>query len=349
MQKSGKLFFKIAIGILAIGAGLVLYLNQRELIRLKKENQQVMLTQEKEKQEAIRQNGMMELMSHVLNKMEADLQQHPDRMLSDTMIRQIASLSYALTSYQYTDQDSTTPFPLSTARGQLLLMLANTEMDTLSFQKILSETSFAGAVLEGADLSNLNLSRIDLRGARLKDCNLTGTILRNANLESISMWGAILNKADLTGANISSADLGWSELNDAILVKSDLHDAVLISSKLRKANLAGANLQWTDFSNAILHEANLDSADMFRVGFHKAQLKQAILTNANLYLADLGWIDLTEANLSNTNLHDACVSDKDWLNQLVEWKVIGTTDILEKYHVVDAKFAVQAPFQVKKK
>ena len=136
MQKSRRLFFNIVSGILAAAAGMVIFFNQRELSQLRKENQELLLRQEKESAESTRESGLIQLMSQVLKKLEDEISKSPTQTASDETIQQVAALSYSFTSNKFLTHDSTTHFPLSTGRGQLLAMLLRMKMDTASVEKI---------------------------------------------------------------------------------------------------------------------------------------------------------------------------------------------------------------------
>ena len=59
--------------------------------------------------------------------------------------------------------------------------------------------------LEGADLTEADLSYADLRGANLVGANLTGADLRHANLADADLRDACLAQANITGASLRTA------------------------------------------------------------------------------------------------------------------------------------------------
>lgn len=107
------------------------------------------------------------------------------------------------------------------------------------------------ANLQGADLSDLNLS-----GAHLSCANLRDACLVRTNLS-----GAILGHADLSGAQLNGANLKAAHLEHANLQGARL-DAAIIPF----AGFYGANLEGSAFFEArYLKEANLRGARYYGV------------------------------------------------------------------------------------
>jgi uncharacterized protein YjbI with pentapeptide repeats len=101
----------------------------------------------------------------------------------------------------------------------------------------------------GANLDDVNLSRLDLRGAnfgmlirhglgsitQLNNANLCRTDLSEANLYGALLHGANLNRANLfftncfgaqfVGANLTKASLTWADLTEAELKEADISEA----------------------------------------------------------------------------------------------------------------------------
>ena len=97
------------------------------------------------------------------------------------------------------------------------------------------------SLLNGANLSNADLTGAELWYIHLEFANLSSTILHEANLSV-----AFLNDADLTGADLTVADLTGADLTGATLT-----GATLTGTWLTQANLTGATVSysnWTDFS-----------------------------------------------------------------------------------------------------
>lgn len=114
---------------------------------------------------------------------------------------------------------------------------------------------FAGATLNGAVFSKVNLEGADFFAADLVGAKLDSSALMRANLG----W-ANLQQADLRGADLGGANLGGADLRGANLRGANLRNADLCSADLRGAGLRGADLRGADLRGAGLRSADLESA-----------------------------------------------------------------------------------------
>jgi serine/threonine protein kinase len=106
-----------------------------------------------------------------------------------------------------------------------------------------------GLLLNGADLSGIELQESCMRGV-----NLEHALLVQSNLSSSDMRGAYLD-----GADLSNADLHGVDLTGASLVGANLSSANLRQAHLYGANLTGANLKGASLTSALLDGANLSN------------------------------------------------------------------------------------------
>lgn len=232
-------------------------------------------------QEAERRSSLVFLFNNVLDKIDEELktQKGESDTLSNLLIGRIVSLSRALRPYQYLEGDNIIETPISPERGQLLVSLVETNLDTNTIVKIFKKADFTHADLKGANLGNAKLFGVDLRFSDLSHANLSGADLgfaklqeanlNRANLRGADLFGAILYKANLkeasleranlwtvilTGAILKDANLKYARLSEALLMKADLRGSDLAESDLRQAKLAYANLKGVDFSEADINE-----------------------------------------------------------------------------------------------
>lgn len=115
--------------------------------------------------------------------------------------------------------------------------------------------------LTRADFSGAHMSEMSFRGSVLCGANFTGCCLRNSDLSECDLRGALFYAADARGAR---------------LVRADLRQADLASSNLANAVLQHARLEQTDFRQANLYES--DFARVF-IGA-EVQLAGALTTRA---------------------------------------------------------------------
>lgn len=92
-------------------------------------------------------------------------------------------------------------------------------------------------ILEGADLSCVDLRKRNLKFANLKGVNLQNSILTNANFRD-----AVLRSANLKKAKLDGADLGYAILEDASLMRAELKGVNLFRTDMKNAVVWGANL-----------------------------------------------------------------------------------------------------------
>lgn len=128
----------------------------------------------------------------------------------------------------------------------------------------LSGSNLSGAILSNTNLVGANFYKANLSGADFYRSNLRGvTSLSNKNLTNVKM----MNCADLSKADLSGTDLGGVDLSGARLVEADLSGASLFETNLKGANLTTANVSnarigLTHFIDTNLSEVNgLESCD----------------------------------------------------------------------------------------
>ncbi len=97
-------------------------------------------------------------------------------------------------------------------------------------------------LLQGADLSGLNLQKIRFEGANLE--------------------GAKLNGAVLTGARLDSVNLRGAQVQDAYLIAVTMRYAHCEGADFQRARLSGSNLQETSFTNCNLWGVTFQGANL---------------------------------------------------------------------------------------
>jgi len=158
------------------------------------------------------------------------------------------------------------------------------------------DLSELGSVLEGLNISRLDLSYSDLRGTWLYESELQGeyagpTLVTQENQHEIDLANRIKTKVILRRVNMEGqvfhkargSGLRGLDLREINLPNADCYKAHFI-----EANLEGANLQGSSFISARLEGANLQ----------RANLHDAVMANASLELTDLRHTDLRETDLS---------------------------------------------------
>ena len=113
-------------------------------------------------------------------------------------------------------------------------------------------------VVEGGDLSG-----VDLRRARLGGASLVGAQLRGRDLRYAVLAKADLRRADLCDARLDEADLSGADLREADLRGASLLEADLSGADLRGADLGGAR----HLSMALLRRSRHDRSTSWPSSF----------------------------------------------------------------------------------
>lgn len=321
----------------------LLFLRQNDMLKQELQQQNLKQKQQLVLIEAARKSNLGSLMNNVLNQVDEELKNNPQRTLSASTISRICALSHSLQAYPYLEGDSLSTQTYSPERGQLLTALCLLQLNPETFKQIKDNTSFAaadlrGTDLNGADLSGVNLQGADLSQAILKDANLSSADLKGAKFSSTNLQGADLNSADL-----KRADFSWANLNQANLQDAALNGVYMLNTQLRKANLRNTYIQWADLSGSIFDEAdmrcvdlkgsNLEKASLYKTNLQDAYLGRANFNETNLKGAIL--LDVNMTGYSPVYLKEARVLEENWLDLLVIWRVKGAAEIKERYRLVE--------------
>ena len=114
--------------------------------------------------------------------------------------------------------------------------------------------------LEGATLSNVDLSGANLQGAKLSDSDLTNSNFRDAHCEGADFSNAQMKDTTFVRAILDGATLFYADLTNADLAQCSMKDANLIQANLVDAVLEQADLTSADLTYAIICKQLLEAA-----------------------------------------------------------------------------------------
>ena len=103
-------------------------------------------------------------------------------------------------------------------------------------------------------------------------------------------------------------------------------------------NHSNENLQKVSFKNHDLANAAFVNSDLRGTDFSGANLTGATLTSANM----------AGANLSGADLTGVIIMDKNWLDMLDDWGVIGAKEIQSSYKMIDESFNGEVKFHLER-
>lgn len=313
--------------VVSIASSFIFY-KQHKLIDAKTNDQSKYVQEHTQLIESVLKSSRKFIMSELLNKINKELEQHPERKLSNETITELSELSLSFQPYEYYARDSVTNEKLSPERGQLLLALCSMDIDSSSFSTIKRNVTFSKADLRGVSLKGKDLSSINLDRANLSNADLRGVNFSGANMEEANLWHANFNEAVLEESNLSGTDLRWAELNNTNMKLSYLKGADLTNAKLREADMRNANFQWAVMNGAMLNKGLMVGADLSWTKLIKVNLSSANLTESRLRTAEL-----RDANMIGTILDKVAVGE-DWLKNIFEWQIRGAEEILKDYDVI---------------
>ena len=119
-----------------------------------------------------------------------------------------------------------------------------------------------------AATNTIVFDELDLQGAQLQGINLSQAFLSKVNLSSSKLFGA-----DLGFVHLQCADLRWAEAHFAIFSGARMQGACLdgasfFGSEMMLVDLRGASLDGTRLQSASLNGAKLEGARLINIGFN---------------------------------------------------------------------------------
>jgi len=238
-----RIFTAFVIGLAGI-VSTMLVLNQNKLFENQNkliETQNIRFEQQTHLVEADRRSAQVFIMGDVLSDVNKELndEKNVQRVLSSPLVGRIVSLTNAMKPYRYLDGDSLVKKPLSIERGQLLISLIESSIDTFQMQlEILRKSDFSYSELKNSDFCETNLYGINLKNADMSNVNACLADFTNAKLKSI-----LFTNGDMTHSNFSGADLTGANLKNSSLRFVTFNTAILDS-----VNFGGSDLRYAKFS-----------------------------------------------------------------------------------------------------
>ncbi len=166
--------------------------------------------------------------------------------------------------------------------GGAIAQLSAMDLSKLNFaQRTLSDIDLSGATLRGAVLARTNLERASLYCADLRLADLRHACLASADMRGTSLRGANLSCANLDNANLRSATMvrpGAESVLGDVGQRGTASGGVDFSNcSMKRASFNGASLEGANFSGAMLQGAEFKGAKLVDVSF-----KDAVLTGVKI-------------------------------------------------------------------
>ncbi len=184
-----------------------------------------------------------------------------------------------------------------------------------------------GALLQGADLSELDFARVNMDQSVFDGATLTGTRFEGASLKNSSWKQARLSETELDRAKLVSASFERARINDSSLIAANLQGASFERAIIKDTNMSNARFylddkpvlrdrgQTTDFSKAeTLSDVSFDGANLIKANFSgkswlRLSFEKSTLTQSSFANATLTKSSFKDANLEGANLQGATLID----------------------------------------
>jgi len=144
--------------------------------------------------------------------------------------------------------------------------LAGQHVDAKGTRGSLVCADLRGAILDGVDLTQADMTGADAEGASFRRAMLvqaqfSGANLRGAHFENADMGQAQMDGVDARGAFFGNADLGQADLHTGDLRDADFVHASLVQADLKGTDLRGAHMYWTETIQADVSGARVRLTD----------------------------------------------------------------------------------------
>ena len=312
------------LGILILISLVLLFRQQRHKIEQQKAmHLEEMLNTEKLIR-AKKSAGHMKLLSQLFAHIDQELIGNTTRSLSPSTIKRIALLSdtFEEDNCFYEDQDSLSVH-FNVERGLLLKTLLALELDSITFDSIKEQTTFALADLKKAELSDVNLDGIDLECANLREANLSGSSLRYSNLRGASLRGTNIESADFSFSQLNRIDLSWSNMVGSIFRDVLMRGTHMTGASAKKARITNSDLRYSYMHGALFNNANLDSTDVFTTDLTNVNFSGTSLVNAKFKRSNLVGAIFDRSNLETAYFDETVVGNAEWIDRLETDQVEG--------------------------
>ena len=162
--------------------------------------------------------------------------------------------------------------------GGAMAQLSAMDLSKLNFaQRTLSDIDLSGATLRGAVLARTNLERASLYCADLRLADLRHACLAAADMRGTSLRGANLSCANLDNANLRSATMARPGADNVLSGAAQTTGVDFSNCSMKRASFNGASLEGANFSGAMMQGADFKGAKLVDVTFNGA-----VLTGVNL-------------------------------------------------------------------
>ncbi len=161
------------------------------------------------------------------------------------------------------------------------------------------------AVLDGAALEGIRLSKAELRGADMVGAMLVRTDFSDSDLTEVRLARSRIVEVRLTRANLTRTQFNEAELSLVDFTFCNIHGADFSDSKIVQANLKSASIDSSQWVGARIENCNFSETHITRTDFSQSVRMDGKFNNARLFDCDFDGIDGRASSFSNVVLY-AC-------------------------------------------
>lgn len=156
-------------------------------------------------------------------------------------------------------------------------------------------------LLKNADLSGLDLTRLDMSNAHFERCILVETDFGGSRLDYSTWKSCRGGMARFIGASVAEAKMQASDFSNTHWQRSKLTHSAFTSCKLSGADFSGASVLGISFTESILKDAFLSG-----VSFLKERIETIDFSGADLTGCDFRYSVMSDnCSLANARITDA--------------------------------------------
>jgi len=151
-----------------------------------------------------------------------------------------------------------------------ILAEGNMELKELVMHCIENKINLSDAELQGANLSNIDLSRAYLYRANMQGANLSNTNLTGSDISFANFKGAYLYSTNLREVYASCTDFREAHLIDVDMTNGDFTEANFTRAEVLNVEMKGSTITNADFRHAVMHNSSFSGAYIKEVRIKKA-------------------------------------------------------------------------------
>lgn len=320
-----RLFFSpttIALGSGGLVAVLTLMFLSRQTDAI--ENQTTILDQQTKLLEASRRSSQVFIMGEVLSDVHMELENplNAKRTLSSAIIGRIIAVSRSMKPYYYLVDDSLINWPISPERGQLMISLLESSIDSTTLSYILSEASFDFSELsfyafDGDDMSEVDLSGSDLSDSEFRNLTIDKGMYTATNFEDSEFYKVLIHDSGFSETRLGAVEFTAVTMEACIFIGADFS-----RTEFRESYLTNSGCFGCDFSEAVFDE--------------QTTIVNSRYTECNFTKADFRGIRLRDVEFKNCRMDSLLVDRFDWFEHMATTGGVRNIKELNRYYRLDS-------------